>query len=70
MVMLTIELDESTYRQPSKRAAESNLSVQELAAAQLASSYAAAEGEVSEEFQAVTAEIIETYRPVLRRLAE
>ncbi len=68
MPAVTIELDAETYRRLAKRAAEAGTSLDELVG-RLARAEAA-NAEVAPDVERAAAEVIERYRPVLRRLGE
>lgn len=68
MITLTITLDDEVFSRLQARAKEAGVSVEEHLAALAAANASGAD--VSDEFKALTADLIEEYRPVFHRLAQ
>jgi plasmid stability protein len=67
MIRLTIELDDETYARLAEMATAKGMSVERAATAMLTARVAQTS---PREFEAIVAQVLEEYRPVLRRLAE
>jgi hypothetical protein len=68
MPAVTVDLDLETYERLAKRAADANTSLSEFMG-RLARAEAASV-DVSPDVARITADVVERYRPVLRRLGE